>query len=1334
METQPQNDLPAQDDKPQRPRRRILKGLAGTMLALSITLTGSGYWIFNTPSGLQWLFSTVQRISGGTVQFEAVNGTAAALHIGRLNFTSESMQIAIDQFEIHWSPYRLLTGELLIHAFSVQSIDLHTAPSEEETTLPGDLSLPVGLTVEHLRIDALRTYSIDDQPAQERQPDLTLTDMSLRLKSDARQHTINHLALNTGFGVLQASGSIETALPFRLRFILQHAAPEKWGTTQATATGTLEQLNVKLRHRHTQMQAFADAWLQPFTSDPTAMVTALKTAVTGFNPADFFPETPQAGITLHTALRLNPENRLEGTLTLVNKAAATLDRNGLPLSAIRTAVLLDAETLKLDNLKLLLTEKSHLSGHVAWHFKQAFGQAAISVSNLNPAAIDTQWQAAGINGTLRLTGDAAQQRIEARLHDRPLKLKLDVAAVHSANRIVLEHVNLNRGQSSLSGSGAVSLPDATASGETLPFHFTGRLRQFNIADFVQGYTSSLNLKLDITGNHSPELTGTLDYRFEESHFNHQPVSGKGRITFAQPPSTAIAITSAADLQIGSNHLKAHGKYGKPGDMLTLQISAPALDQAGLGLSGALNAQIDMRGTIDKSAINFDIDGTQLALPGAQSIGNLAARGKIHPETLALALSAHQIRSADKTLLEQLQLKVDGRIPQHTIQADLHIDQKQSVILQADGGLIGYGKPGTTAYWQGLITQLTISGQLPVTLQTQAALTLGSDKAVLSNARLAVADGEVNIENAFWSPAKWESSGHFSSIRVHPGSDLIPQENILQLRGQWNIQAQKQLKGEISISREQGDWYLPGELPYAIGLQDLRLHIDASGDQLSGRFDLTSEHLGQASARIALPAASSTSSDFFPPHTPLNGTLNVQSTDLSWLDYLTDSAIHAGGGITLEAAISGTLGKPALQGRITGEQLAFALPDEGLNLDQGQLAARFDQSALHIDRLYFVSPHEAPPKDRLLNKLKHKEKPGSVEITGSLGYADNAHQLNVAIDQLYLVHPPHYWIVASGSSSAKMSGNVLDLDGEITADAGLITQPPETRPQLADDIILADDTVESPGDPATDTSTVVNLNATLNLGQQFYLRVAGLEGRLDGSLKLRNDAKGLSAVGSIATRNTTYKAYGQNLTVERGIVNFHGPLDDPGLNVRAIRKGLAVEAGVEVAGTVRHPQIKLVSSPNVPDTEKLSWIALGRAPDVSGLDTSLLVTAANSILGGQSGFGVTDQIRDLFGFDEFSFRQGSTAGSTSDSAQTGQAATQISPFSNPYAFAGSTLSGQIGTIGKRISSRAYLSYERGITATTAGITKLTYTLTPSITVVTQAGEDSAVDLFYTFRFD
>jgi translocation and assembly module TamB len=55
------------------------------------------------------------------------------------------------------------------------------------------------------------------------------------------------------------------------------------------------------------------------------------------------------------------------------------------------------------------------------------------------------------------------------------------------------------------------------------------------------------------------------------------------------------------------------------------------------------------------------------------------------------------------------------------------------------------------------------------------------------------------------------------------------------------------------------------------------------------------------------------------------------------------------------------------------------------------------------------------------------------------------------------------------------------------------------------------------------------------------------------------------------------------------------------------------------------------------------------------------------------------------------------------------------------------------VGKRLSDRAYITYEQGLTAV-AGITKLTYNLTPKITVVTRAGLDNAIDLFYTLRFD
>ena len=127
----------------------------------------------------------------------------------------------------------------------------------------------------------------------------------------------------------------------------------------------------------------------------------------------------------------------------------------------------------------------------------------------------------------------------------------------------------------------------------------------------------------------------------------------------------------------------------------------------------------------------------------------------------------------------------------------------------------------------------------------------------------------------------------------------------------------------------------------------------------------------------------------------------------------------------------------------------------------------------------------------------------------------------------------------------------------------------------------------------------------------------------------------------------------------------------------------------------------------PKPKKLSWIVLGRKPDPGGLDATALLAAAGSILGGQSGSSLTEQITRTFGLDELTIKQ---------------------------AGVGSSLSGQIGVVGKRLSSRAYLSYERSLATTTMDITKLTYNLTPRTTIVTQAGEDNAADMFYTLQFD
>jgi translocation and assembly module TamB len=218
---------------------------------------------------------------------------------------------------------------------------------------------------------------------------------------------------------------------------------------------------------------------------------------------------------------------------------------------------------------------------------------------------------------------------------------------------------------------------------------------------------------------------------------------------------------------------------------------------------------------------------------------------------------------------------------------------------------------------------------------------------------------------------------------------------------------------------------------------------------------------------------------------------------------------------------------------------------------------------------------------------------------------------------------------------------------------------------------------------------------------------------------------MSAIGSIATVGGSYRGYGQSLVIDRGVVNFQGPLDAPGLDIVALRKGLAVEAGVAVTGSAKRPQIRLVSEPNVPDPDKLSWIVLGRAPDSgSGADLGLLLPAAQALLGGPGG-GMTEELSRSLGFDSFSIGQGEL-NSTSRAASSRVLGSGSTVASDP------SVAGQVLSVGKRLSPELFLSFEQSLGGAET-LVKLSYQLSRRLSVVARGGTDTSLDLHYGFSF-
>ena len=161
-------------------------------------------------------------------------------------------------------------------------------------------------------------------------------------------------------------------------------------------------------------------------------------------------------------------------------------------------------------------------------------------------------------------------------------------------------------------------------------------------------------------------------------------------------------------------------------------------------------------------------------------------------------------------------------------------------------------------------------------------------------------------------------------------------------------------------------------------------------------------------------------------------------------------------------------------------------------------------------------------------------------------------------------------------------------------------------------------------------------------------------------------------------------------------------DNPGLDILALRPNIDTKVGVAISGNFVTPRVRLFSDPEMSDTDKLSWLVLGRASDGLGrADTALLQRAAVALLSGE-GEAPTDAFLRSIGIDELSLRQ-----SEGDVRET------------------------VITLGKQLSRRWYLGYERGVNAT-SGTFQLIYRIAQRFTLRAQSGHDNSLDVIWVWR--
>jgi translocation and assembly module TamB len=389
--------------------------------------------------------------------------------------------------------------------------------------------------------------------------------------------------------------------------------------------------------------------------------------------------------------------------------------------------------------------------------------------------------------------------------------------------------------------------------------------------------------------------------------------------------------------------------------------------------------------------------------------------------------------------------------------------------------------------------------------------------------------------------------------------------------------------------------------------------------------------------------------------------------------------------------------------------------DGIDFSQGRLRARLDGQGLVIDEFSLRGAGGSAGGQATVSGSVLWPAASAAPLASRLRMT-----LKTELKALRLSTRAERRLSLSGQLDSQLQDAVLTVRGKLQADEAMFILPDDTTPQLGDDVLVRSSGSQAhTGQPvaaSTDTPALLHItpdvNVTLDLGRNFQLRGRGLVSRLAGSLELRSGAERGQAprlTGELRAVMGTYQAYGQQLDIEQGVLRFNGPYDNPALNILALRPNLQQRVGVQISGTALAPVVRLYSEPDLPDAEKLSWLVLGHSAANGGAESAMLQQAALALLGSK-GKGLSGGVAQALGLDELSVRGG--ASSNAD---------------------GSSTTGATVTLGKRVSRNFYVAYERSL-AGTLGTFYIFYDLSRRITLRAQTGEQSAVDLIFTLRYD
>ncbi|GAA0889735.1 translocation/assembly module TamB domain-containing protein [Rhodanobacter soli] len=1207
------------------------KRIAIAFVALLLVVAAALWWLLGTGSGLRFALARAQSVTDGALHVQQAQGRLLGpLDLAGIRYDDGKGTVAtVAKAHLDLRFWPLLARRLHVLALDVDGVDVilpKSAPNDTARSASFSLQPPIELILDRAHVGALKV-------AQDGQPLFASHRLDLAGSWTDRGIELRQLVLQAPNGHANLDGTLAIGASYqgkgKAAFAWKVGDTDYAGSLDAHSNGKQARLDLKLTapavmQLHLELTQSGDyVW-------------------TGQLDAPRFDPKPLLGDSSLKALALAVQghgDRYSGTL----EGRLELNDYQLLLQPLRAQFSHDFNTLSLQQLKL---GSPQIKGSL-----EASGTVQLAAKPIS-AALDIRWndlllpadlagQALASRGALKASGSAdayhAEGDVDIGPPGKPAKLALNLDG--TAQLVTLHTLQLKQAQGGLQAHGTLTLQPMLA------WQAEASADKVDPGQLFAGWNGALDFDIASRGSltkNGPEAT--LDIRRLAGKLRERALAGSGKLHL----SPDDVVYGQLQLASGGSTIELTARPGASNDA-DLQLAIASLGDWLPNASGRLDGHFSLRGRLPKLSINGQLHGQSLAwqqqridtlrlIVGLPDTSRLA--GKLELQTGNASLQG--------LLFRQLHLLAEGGEGNHRFSVDARGSQL-SGSLALHGALKG-------SAWHGTLSTLDLEPQgMPGWRLLQPSQLGYNDGAMnLSELCLSAGDPQLCVAARRDKPGNLDASFRLQALPLAlllnaSGNADLPMraDGFIEGSGKIRRSAAGALSGNAAISSARGTISYADRADEPLLRYDhLRLTADLApaGQRIEAHGGL--DDGGRLDGQVTISGA----------RQALGGQLDLRLNNLAFVELFTSELANVRGGVDGNFRFAGTLDQPAVTGQAQMRGFAAEVPSAGLKLSEGQLTVST------IDARQFLVRGQV------------KSGAGTLAIAGNAGLgADAQTLLTLKGSQFTATDIPAAKVVVSPDLTVKQDGKGIDIGGALSIDSADVNAdklPGAGATQASPDVVVIDEKQQQQAASKLPISALVKVD----LGHKTHVVGMGLNGRVSGTLTVsERPGRATTGQGQLAV-DGTYRAYGQNLQIQRGQLLFAStPIDNPGLNLRAVRKlnpnatiDEGQEVGLLVSGTAQRPILTVFSNPVMEQSDALSYLVTGKPlSQVKGGEGDMVGAAAQA-LGSAAGDLLAKSIGARMGVDDIGVSSNEALGGSS-------------------AF----------TVGKYLSPRLYLSYGVGL---------------------------------------